>query len=60
MQIDSCNFGIFLVIVYTDNDLKRISDIQNITGETAREYNITLKTVIVDARKNNKVSASKL
>ena len=60
MQIDSCNFGIFLVIVYTDKDLKRISDIQNITSETAREYNITLKTVIVDARKNNKVSASKL
>ena len=60
MQIDSCNFGIFLVIVYTDKDLKRISNIQNITSETAREYNITLKTVIVDARKNNKISASKL
>ena len=59
MKIDSCHRGIFLVIVYSDKDLKRINDIQNIKTETARFYQVDLEVVIVDARIENKESASK-
>ncbi len=60
LKIDSCKNGIFLVIVYNDNDVDRIKDIQNVVDETAKQYKISLKTVIVDARISNKQSASKL
>ena len=59
MKIDSCHRGIFLVIVFSDKDLKRINDIQNIKTETARFYQVDLEVVIVDARIENKESASK-
>lgn len=59
MKIDSCDKGIFLVIVYSDNDLKRISDIQTIKDETALNYKIDLEVVVVDARIKGKKSASK-
>lgn len=60
MKIDSCKLGIFLVIAFTDKDIKRVNDIQDIARETEEYYNITIKTVVVDARIDNKESASKL
>ena len=59
MKIDSCKKGIFLVIVYTDKDLKRIKDIEEIKKETADFYKVDLEVVVVDARIDNKKSASK-
>lgn len=50
----------FLVIAYTDKDIKRVNDIQDIARETEEYYNITIRTVVVDARIDNKDSASKL
>lgn len=60
MQIDSCRLGIFLVIAFTDNDIKRVNDIQTIARETEEKYKIAIKTIVVDARVDNKESASKL
>lgn len=60
MEIDACKLGIFLVIAFTDKDIKRVNDIQNIARETEEYYNITIRTVVVDARIDNKESASKL
>lgn len=60
MKIDSCKLGIFLVIAFTDKDIKRVNDIQDIAREIEEYYNITIKTVVVDARIDNKESASKL
>ena len=60
MKIDSCKLGIFLVIAFTDNDIKRVNDIQTIARETEEEYKIEIKTIVVDARVDNKESASKL
>lgn len=60
MKIDSCKLGIFLVIAFTDKDIKRVNDIQDIARETEEYYNIKIKTVVVDVRIDNKESASKL
>ena len=59
MKIDSCHKGIFLVIAYTDKDLKRISEIQTIKNETALFHKVDLEVVVVDARIEDKESASK-
>jgi hypothetical protein len=59
MKIDSCKKGIFLVIVYSDKDIKRIKDIQEINRDVCRHHNVDIKIVVVDARISNKESASK-
>ena len=59
MKTDSCCYGIFLVVVYTDKDMNRINDIEEIRKETAELYGIHLEVVIVDARPEIKESASK-
>ena len=59
MKVDSCQYGIFLVVVYTDNDMDRIKDIERIRAETECEHGVQLKVVIVDARPDTKKSASK-
>ena len=58
MKIDSCKKGIFLVIVYSDKDIKRINDIQEINKDVCRHHNVDIKIVVVDARITNKESAS--
>ena len=59
MEVDSCQYGIFLVVVYTDKEMEQIKDIERICSETECEYGIELKVVIVDARPHTKKSASK-
>lgn len=59
MNVDSCNKGIFLVIVYTDKDAERIKTIQEVCHEVCQYHNIDIKIVSVDARPDNKESASK-
>ncbi len=59
MKTDSCYYGIFLVVVYTDKDMDRINDIEEVRKETAELYGIHLEVVIVDARPGIKTSASK-
>lgn len=60
LKIDTCSKGIFLVIAYTDKDIVRISSIQETTKETAQYYGVEIRTIIVDARVDNKESASKM
>lgn len=60
MKIDSCKWGIFLVVAFTDNDINRIRNIQEVANATERLYGIKIKIMVVDARVNNKESASKL
>ena len=48
------------MIVYNDKDIKRINNIQDIAKETAEYYKVDIKIIIVDARTDNKESASKI
>ena len=59
MNVDSCDKGIFLVIVYTDKDIERIKNIQKVCLDICQYYKIQIKIVTVDARLDNKESASK-
>lgn len=59
MNVDSCNKGIFLVIVYTDKDAERIKNIQEVCHEVCQYHHVDIKIVSVDARPDNKESASK-
>lgn len=60
LKIDSCKAGIFLVIAYTDKDMERINSIQDVAKETEEYYGVKIKIAIVDARIDNKESASKI
>ena len=60
MKIDSCKLGIFLVVVFSDKDIKRVNDIQDIAKETEKAHGVQIKVIVVDARVDNKESASKL
>lgn len=60
MRVDSCSKGIFLVIIYTDKDIKRIRDIQDICRDVCDSFKVDIKVVSVDARVDNKESASKM
>ncbi len=60
LQIDKCKYGIFLVIAFTDKDIERINSLQDVATETSKFYNVTIKTIVIDARVENKISASKL
>lgn len=60
MKIDSCKMGIFLVVAFTDKDIKRVSAIQDVAKETEKIHGVKIKTIVVDARIDNKDSASKL
>lgn len=60
MKIDSCKLGIFLVVAFSDKDIKRVNDIQDIAKETEKTYGVQIKVIVVDARVDNKESASKL
>lgn len=59
MKIDSCTKGIFLVVVYSDKDVKRINEIQDIRKETVETHNVDIEVIVVDARVDNKESASR-
>lgn len=59
MKIDSCKKGIFLVIVYTDKDIEKIKNIEEVVCEVCKLHEIDIKIAIVDARLSNKLSASK-
>jgi len=60
LKIDKRKNGIFLVIVFSDKDIERINSLQDIANETSKFYNVTIKTIVVDARIENKLSASRL
>ena len=59
MKTDSCKKGVFLVIVFTDKDIDRIRNIQDICTDTCLQYDVDIKIVVVDACVSNKESASK-
>ena len=59
MKVDSCDKGIFLVIIYTDKDAERLKKIQYICQDVCQSHNIDIKIVPIDARPDNKKSASK-
>lgn len=59
MNVDSCDKGIFLVIVYTDKDVERIKNIQEVCHDVCQYHNVDIKIVSIDVRLDNKESASK-
>lgn len=59
MKVDSCDKGIFLIIVYTDKDIERLKNIQDVCYEVCKSHNIDIQIVSIDARSDNKESASK-
>lgn len=59
MNVDSCDKGIFLVIVYTDKDVERIKNIQEVCYDVCQYHNVDIKIVSIDVRLDNKESASK-
>ena len=59
MNVDSCDKGIFLVIVYTDKDVERIKNIQEVCYDVCQYHNVDIKIVSIDVRVDNKESASK-
>lgn len=60
MKIDSCKLGIFLVVAFSDKDIQRVNDIQDVAKETEKIHGVQIKVVVADARADNKMSASKL
>lgn len=60
MNVDSCKYGIFLVVVFTDKDNERISNIEDVCNEVANYHGVNIDIVVIDARGENKESASKL
>ena len=60
MKTDSCKLGIFLVIAFSDKDIKRVNNIQDVVREIEDNFNISIRAIVVDARIDNKESASKL
>lgn len=60
MKIDSCKLGIFLVVAFSDKDIKRVNNIEDIARDTEKIYGVNIKVIVVDARVDNKESASKL
>ena len=52
--------AIFLVVAFSDKDIQRVNDIQDVAKETEKIHGVQIKVVVVDARADNKMSASKL
>lgn len=59
MKAEEIETGFFVVICYTDKDLKKVSDIQAITSRVQLQLGFQITTIIIDATPN-KPSASKL
>ncbi|MBS4194310.1 hypothetical protein [Lederbergia citri] len=59
LEIDKLKEGIFLVVIYNENDQKRVKDINSRVSRVNREQNLKIKTIIVDATPQ-KPSASNL
>jgi hypothetical protein len=59
LKAESINVGHFVVIAYSDNDLKRITNIRSEVKKVNQSGNYNLKAFVVDARPE-KPSASKL
>ena len=51
---------LFRSVAFTDKDIKRVDNIQGIANDTEKAYGVKIKTIVVDARVDNKESASKL
>lgn len=58
-QSEDIKNGYFVVVVFTENDLKKINDIHEHVKLVNKELPFTIKTIVIDGRKNPE-SASKL
>lgn len=59
LNAEKIHHGFFVVIVYSDSDMKRIANIRRAVRESARKPNCEITVLVIDAR-GNKPSASKL
>jgi hypothetical protein len=59
INAEGIQHGYFIVIAYTDEDLKRISDIQTVADQVSAKLGYSITVVVVDAMPN-KPSASRL
>lgn len=60
LKAEKINAGIFLIIVFFENELKKVEKIKEIINEVEKSNNVSLKVEMIDARADNKISASKL
>lgn len=58
-EAEDIDLGYFIVIAYTDNDMKKLSQIQERVEEVNSATDYTITAIVIDARKNP-LSASKL
>ncbi|MFC5409109.1 hypothetical protein ACFPMF_07320 [Larkinella bovis] len=59
MEAEEAKYGYFIVICYSDDDLKKVADINNVVENVKEKAKIDIKTLIIDATPE-KPSASKL
>lgn len=51
MRADGISDGFFVVIIFTDEDNRRVSDVRSIAKRVAKRLNYEIEVVVVDARK---------
>lgn len=56
MDSEQIKLGCFIVIVYTDKDLKKIIAINNVISQIQTEKNISISLLVVEARKKKTAS----
>jgi hypothetical protein len=59
LKAEKIKHGYFVVVVYTDNDLERVSRIKRVIGQVNKLGDVVLKNITVDATAE-KLSASRL
>lgn len=59
LKVEDIKKGFFLVICYSENDLKKVTDINKVADEVGKKNNVELTVVVIDAT-SDKPSASKL
>lgn len=59
LKVEDIKSGYFLVVCYTDDDIKKVSGIEKVAVEVGEKNNVDLKVFVIDAS-YDKPSASKL
>lgn len=59
LEVEDIKKGYFLVICYNDDDINKVSGIQNVASEVGKRKNVDLNVYVIDAS-YDKPSASKL
>ncbi|WP_161600240.1 hypothetical protein [Serinicoccus marinus] len=62
LKTEQIDYGVYLCVGYTDEDFSesRLKRVQETIDALGKEAKVTMRLVVVDARRTNKTSASKL